>query len=110
MVCRIPETTLSFFSLGSVKIGPGWCRWVKITERSIPTGSFEFEGDEEKISESKVVLADHTVSIKKREYIDYTYYMGKGDVLKGEIDSDAPINVYFMNGTNFDKYHRDKNI
>jgi hypothetical protein len=62
----------------------------------------------EEVLKSKQIIANETVSIKKKEFQQYIVMLKRDDVLKGEINADAPINIYFMDGLNFDKYFRDK--
>ena len=106
--CLIPEITIPIPLMGGgIKLRPRWCRWVKAKEKSIPVGGHEMAPSEDEFR-PKEVVANETVSIKKREYQEYGVKLKKGETLKGEIRSDAPINIYFMNEQNLDKYVRDK--
>jgi len=64
--------------------------------------------ESEQIPQSKRIVANETVSIKKKEFQQYIVTMKRGDILKGEIKADGPISIYFMDGLNFDRYFRDK--
>ena len=109
--CLIPQTTIPIpFMGGGIKLRPRWCRWVKVKEKSIPVGhlrGYEITPSEEEFR-PKEVVADETISINKREFHEYGVKLKRSETLKGEIHADAPINVYFMNEQNFEKFVRDK--
>jgi len=80
--CRIPEITLPIpFMGGGLKLRPRWCRWVKVREKSIPVG-YEVLPSED-ISRPKQIVANETISIKKREFLEYSVKLKRGDTLKG---------------------------
>jgi len=110
--CRIPAVTLPFpFVGGGIKFPPRWCRWVKVREKSIPVGferGMETTPSEDVFRPTQIV-ANETISIKKREFYEYSVKLKRGDILKGEIHSNAPINIYFMDEQNyFEGFARDK--
>jgi hypothetical protein len=102
--CRIPETTINVPIIGwNVKLRPIWCRWVKVKEKQLPVETLSGE-----VSKGKQIVANETLSIKKKEFQQYIVRLKRGETLRGEIHSDAPINIYFMDESNFGKYIGDK--
>lgn len=61
---------------------------------------------EQEIVEEKVILRDETLRVSR----DFSHYfeleLKRGDNLKGEISSDAPIDIYFVDKTNFEKWDK----
>jgi len=62
----------------------------------------------EQMLQSKQVVANETISIKKKEFQQYIVMLKRDDTLNGEIKADGPINIYFMDGLNFDRYFKGK--
>jgi len=99
--CRIPDTTINVPIIGwSFKLHSRWCRWVKLKERQLPVGTAE------DVSKEKQIVANETLSIKKKGFQQYNVVLKRGETLRGEIHSDAPVNIYFMDESNFKKYIR----
>jgi len=65
---------------------------------------------EQEIVEEKVILRDETIRVGRDfdQYLDLE--LGRGDNLKGEISSDIPINIYFVDNANFKKWSKDRNF
>lgn len=108
--CRIPELNISFPLIGGgIKLGPRWCRWVKVTERRIPTNvSAEVEFEEATTRQEK--RFDERISIQAEEYAYYEFELSKGNKVRGKISSDEPVDVWFLDEKNFDKLDRDKSF
>jgi hypothetical protein len=64
----------------------------------------------QEIIEEKVILSDETIRVGRDfdQYLDFE--LGRGDNLKGEISSDSPINIYFVDNANFKKWSKDRNF
>jgi len=109
--CRIPEITIPFpFVGGGIKLHSALCRWVRVKEKQIPTGTADKQLPfAQPVSQSKI-LTDEVISIKARDFAYYCEKVLKGSAVKGEISSDIPIDVLFMDEKNFDKFVRKKNF
>ena len=106
--CRIPELNISFpFIGGSTKIGPKWCRWIKVKERQLPVESLVSIDDEEPATE-KERMFDERFLLEEDEHGHYEFKLSKGDRIKGEIHSDEPVDIWFLDEINFDKFVRAK--
>jgi hypothetical protein len=65
--CRIPDTAINVPIIGwNLKLRSRWCRWVKLKEKQLPVGTIN-----EEVSDEKYIVADETVSIKKKEFQEY---------------------------------------
>ncbi len=103
--CRIPETKIPFpFVGGGIKLREGWCRWKKIKERRIPVRSRE-NGMQSNREEKTF---EETVSLAARECAFYDFKLSKGGKVKGEVHSDTPVDVLFLDEENSDKFDRGK--
>lgn len=107
--CRMPEINIPFpFLGGGIKIHPRWCRWMKIKEKRILT---EFE---RKIREKPTLLNgktyDETISIPPKKHAIYEFEASRNSGVKGEISSNLPVDIWFLDEKNFDKYDRKKSF
>jgi hypothetical protein len=96
--CRIPEMNIPFpFVGGGIKLPKRSCRWKKVKEVhvSAPKNGTEFR--------RKV---DEITSIKANDYAGYYWTLSKGDKIKGEISSDACIDIWFLDEMNYQKFHK----
>lgn len=100
--CRIPETNIPFpFVGGGIRLHQKWCRWKYVKERRIPASDeMEHIRDESKFEE--------TISIDAGDYGSYDFELTKGDQVTGDISSDVPVDVWFLDEKNFDKFERKK--
>lgn len=48
--------------------------------------------------------------MEAEEYAYYEFELSKRDQVKGEVSSDEPLDVWFLDEKNFDKYERDKSF
>lgn len=109
--CRIPEITIPFpFVGGGIKLRSRWCRWVRVKEKRIPTGVQIGLGSLAQPASKQRVIAEEVISIKARDHAYYYYKLSKGSKLKGEISSDVPIDVLFLDEKNFDRFERKRNF
>ena len=109
--CRIPRMHIPFpFVGGGIKLGPRWCRWVKVDERRIPVGGEIPSETQEETIIKKGRVYDERVRIKEDEFTYYEFELSEGDRIRGEIHSDEPVNVWFLDKRNFDKFERNKSF
>lgn len=105
--CRIPELNISFpFVGGSTRIGPKWCRWTKVRERQVPVEHLVSIDEEPVIEKGRVY--DERFLLEKDDYGSYEFKLSRGDRIKGEIHSDEPVDIWFLDEINFGKFERDK--
>jgi hypothetical protein len=102
--CRIPATSIPFpFVGGGIKVSPKWCRWQFVTERRISVGTSNAKEAKETAVPVKKDY-DETISLEKRNPARYEFDLVKNDEVKGEISSDSPMTVWFMDEENMDRY------
>jgi len=103
---RIPEINLPFPGVGGgIKISPKAGRWVKIRERQLPVDSLIGIKPKEIDVKSRKTYKE-TISIEPRKYSFYEFKLLRGNKVKGEVTSDTPIDVFFVDEQNFDKFDR----
>jgi transcription elongation factor Elf1 len=105
-VWRIPEINIPFPGVGGgIKISPKAGKWVKIRERQLPVGSVRGTKTRETEVKSGKTYRE-TISIEPRKYSFYEFKLLRGSKVKGEIISDIPIDVFFVDEKNFDRFDR----
>jgi len=60
--------------------------------------------------EEKEILRKETIVVSPANSYYYEFEFKKGDNLIGEISSNSPIDIYFVDDFNFDKWNRDKSF
>ena len=103
---RIPEINIPFPGVGGgIKISPKVGRWVMIRERQLSVDSPKEV--KPKVTEPKLGKEfAETISIEPRGYSFYEFRLSRGDKVKGEVTSDTPIDVIFLDEKNFDRFDR----
>lgn len=106
----IPELSVSFpFVGGGIKLGPKWFRWAKIKERPLPAFAHPKTRDKQEPTKTGKTYDEKTL-VDAHSYVYYDFELLKGDRVKGEIVSDAPIDVWFLDEENFDRFDRRKSF
>lgn len=60
--------------------------------------------------EEKEVLRKETIFVSPTDGYSYELELTRGDHLRGEIVSDCPIDIYFVDEENFDKWNKNRNF
>ena len=108
--CRIPSINIQFpFVGGGTKLPSRWCRWVKVKEKQLPVEGLD-EIKPEVFSRTKGKLYNETISLKAREYAFYDFRLSRGEKVTGETISNEPVDVYFLDEKNFERFERKKNF
>lgn len=108
--CRFPKMNIPFpFVGGGIKVGPRWCRWVKLKEKRIPATS-EPKYQKERVVSQKNKIYEETISILPKEYSFYPFELTRKGKVKGVISSSIPVDVLFLDEMNFEKYEDSRNF
>lgn len=105
--CRIPEISLPIpFIGGGIKLRPRLCRWTRIEERQLPVSTLGMTSEEVLTQKGKTV--EETIAIGRKEYAFYDFKLIRGDKVEGKIISGEPVDSWFLDEENFDKFCRDR--
>ena len=105
--CRIPEITVPIpFIGGGIKLGPRWCRWIKVKEKQLPVSTLSGMKSEEPPKKGKVV--EETIALSRKDFAVYDFSLIRGDKIEGEIVSDEPVDVWFFDKRNLDRFLGDR--
>ena len=63
----------------------------------------EREQEQEVEAEEKDILREETIRVSPKDAYYHEFELKRGENLKGEISSDVPIDIYFVNNTSFKK-------
>lgn len=108
---RIPELNIAIpFVGGGAKLGPRWFRWVKIRKKWLSPNVLPKIIKDEQLTSKIGKTYYEKASIKAHDYAFYPFELLRGDIVKGEIASDVPINVWFLDEENFDRLERRKSF
>jgi len=108
--CRIPEITLSIpFVGGGLKLRPRWCRWIEVKEKQLPVSTLGRIESEEALTR-KGETVEETIAIGRREFAFYDFKLIRGDKVEGKIVSDEPVDTWFLDEENFDRFCSDKSF
>ena len=66
------------------------------------------EQEQEIMTEEKDIIREETIRVSPNYGYSYELELKRGEHLKGEVSSDSPINIYFVNSTNFKKWDKDR--
>ena len=77
------------------------------SEVSVKAKEKERKQEQEVRTEEKVILQEETISIPPEAGSYYDFQLKRGKHLKGEISSDVPIDIYFVDNTNFRKWQKE---
>lgn len=106
-ICRIPEMNIPFpFVGGGIKLRSRWCRWIKIKEKYVPVGYESAKDKPRRIGTQGEPFDpfDQRVQLRAKESKYYEFKLSKGDKIKGKILADNPVNVWFLDEKNFDRF------
>ena len=82
-----------------------------LTQVNIRPRREKTEREQEITTDQKDVIIEETIHIGREQGHSYEFEptgLKRGDHLEGEISSDIPVNIYFVNDINFKKWQRDK--
>lgn len=68
----------------------------------------EREQKQEVKLEERDILREETIHVSPKRGYSYEFELTRGDHLKGEISSDEPIDIYFVDNVNFRKWEKDR--
>ena len=107
--CRIPEITIPIpFVGGGIKLGSRWCRWTKIEDKQLPVSTLEMRSEETITRKGKTV--EEIIAVGHKEFAEYDFRLVRGDKVEGKIVSDKPVDVWFLDEKNFDRFLEEKRI
>ncbi len=105
---RIPEISIPFPTVGGgIKLPPRSGRWIRLKEIQQADVKPEQIPIAQPLSKQKT-LAEELTLVRPHATALYNSRLSKGDRIKGEVTSDIPINVLFMDEINADKIERGK--
>ena len=104
--CRIPEITLSIpFVGGGLKLRPRWCRWIEVKEKQLPVDTLGGMKSEEELARTGKTV-EETIAVGRKEYAFYDFKLMRRDKVEGKIISGEPVDAWFLDEENFDKFCR----
>jgi len=72
------------------------------------TSEVRIKPKEERKKQEQEIIKEETIRVGRDDGYHYELELKRGEHLKGEISSDGPINIYFVNNTNFKKWDKDR--
>jgi len=107
---RIPETNIPFpFVGGGIKLGPRWYRWVKVKEKEVSASEFPQIKHKQEV-EKRGKIYDERILLKAHDYAHYEFELFKGNKVEGEISSDAPLDIWFLDVENLERFVKGKSF
>jgi hypothetical protein len=108
--CRIPCMNVPFpFVGGGIKVGPHWCRWIKIKEIQISAVDKPNHQETQAVLQKNKIY-EETFSIPPKDFGFYQFELKRKERVKGEVSSKVPVDVLFLDERNFEKYADDRNF
>ena len=79
-----------------------------ITQVNVKPKEKERKQEQEVKWEEKGILREETIRVSPQDAYYYEFELKRDENLKGNISSDSPIDIYFVDNTNFKKWDKDR--